>query len=113
RDWRVRVGVAGGRGVRRRDMGKSNQLPSSVGAGLVVVYRLIGYDPASGYQSPRLPLRAVLLYDGGFTMDQHAQLMQVTVEGFYEASRASPGTRMTHLVADGQANKTERVQITS
>jgi hypothetical protein len=89
-------------------MGGSNQLPSTLGAGLVIVYRVAGYDPATGYQTPRMPLRAVILYDGGFTMNNQTPQMQVTLQGFYEASRASPNARMTHLVANGQSNKTER-----
>ena len=109
----VQVQVAGNHTVRLPDMGGSNQLPSTLGAGLVIVYRVIGYDPTTGYQMPRMPLRAVILYDGGFTMNNQTQQMQVTLQGFYEASRNSPNARMTHLVADGQANKTERVQITS
>ena len=109
----VQVQVAGSHTVTLPDMGNSNQLPSTLGAGLVVVYRVIGYDPATGYQVPRFPLRAVVLYDGGFTMNNQTRQMQVIMQGFYEASRTSPAARMTHLVADGQANKTERVQISS
>jgi hypothetical protein len=109
----VQVKVTGSHTVTLPDMGGSNQLPSTLGAGLVIVYRVTGYDPATGYQRPRMPLRSVLLYDGGFTMNQQNQQMQVTLQGFYEASRSSPLARMTHFVADGQANKTERVQITS
>ncbi|RPH70251.1 MAG: hypothetical protein EHM78_12135 [Myxococcaceae bacterium] len=109
----VQVQVTGSHTVTLPDMGTSNQLPSTLGAGLVIVYRVTGYDPATGYQRPRMPLRAVVLYDGGFTMNNQNQQMQLTLQGFYEASRTSPLARMTHLVADGQANKTERVQITS
>ena len=109
----VQVQVEGSHTVTLPDMGGSNQLPSTLGAGLVVVYRLTGYDPATSYQTPRMPLRAIVLFDGGFTLNNQNRQMQVTVEGFYEASRTSPNARMTHLVADGQANKTERVQITS
>jgi hypothetical protein len=109
----VEVQVTGSHSVSLPDMGTSNQLPSSLGAGLVVVYRITGYDPATGFQSARRPLRSVVIYDGGFTMNNHTQQMQLTLQGFYEASRKAPGARMTHLVADGQANKTERVRITS
>ncbi|HMK72697.1 MAG TPA: hypothetical protein VK454_05120 [Myxococcaceae bacterium] len=109
----VQVAVTGRHQVVLPDMGKSNRLPSTLGAGLVVVYRVSGYDPATGYQLPRLPLRSIVLFDGGDTVDSHSRQMQVTLEGFYEASRASPQARMSVLVADGQSNKTERVQIRS
>jgi len=109
----VQVEVTGSHTVTLPDMGGSNQLPSTLGAGLILVYRVTGYDPATNYQRPRMPLRSVVLYDGGFTMNNLTRQMQVTLQGFYEASRSSPFARMTHFVADGQANKTERVQITS
>jgi hypothetical protein len=109
----VQVKVAGSHTVTLPDMGGSNQLPSTLGAGLLIVYRVTGYDPATGYQVARRPLRSVVLYDGGFTMNNQARQMQLTLQGFYEASRSSPLARMTHFVANGQSNKSERVQISS
>jgi hypothetical protein len=109
----VQVKVTGSHTVTLPDMGGSNQLPSTLGAGLLIVYRITGYDPATGYQVPHRPLRSVLLYDGGYTMNNQARQMQLTVQGFYEASRSSPFARMTHFVANGQSNKPERVQISS
>jgi hypothetical protein len=109
----VQVLVTGTHEVTLPDMGTSNQLPSTLGAGLVIVYRVRGYDAASNYQTPRQPLRSIVLYDGGFTMNNQTRQLQLPIEGFYEASRTAPGARMSHLVGDGQANKTERVQITS
>ncbi len=109
----VQVQVTGSHQVTLPDMGRSNRLPSTLGAGLVVVYRVTGYDPATGYQAPRQPLRAIVLYDGGSTLDRRTSQLQLPLEGFYEASRVSPGARMTLMVADGQSNKSERVQIRS
>jgi hypothetical protein len=109
----VQVMVTGSHEVTLPDMGTSGQLPSTLGAGLVIVYRTRGYDPATNYQTPREPLRAVVIYDGGFTINNQTRQLRLPMEGFYEASRTAPGARMSHLVADGQANKTERVQITS
>ncbi|MGZ6162759.1 MAG: hypothetical protein ACXWLS_05485, partial [Myxococcaceae bacterium] len=109
----VQVQVAGSHQVTLPDMGRSNRLPSTLGAGLVVVYRVTGYDPATGYQAPRQPLRAIVLYDGGSTLDRRTSQLQMPLEGFYEASRVSAGARMTLMVADGQSNKSERVQIRS
>jgi hypothetical protein len=109
----VQVDVTGPHQVTLPDMGNSNQLPSTLGAGLVIVYRVVGYDQATGYATPLAPLRSIVLFDGGFTLNNQNKLLQVTLEGFYEASRSAPNARMTQLVADGQANKTERLQITS
>jgi hypothetical protein len=109
----VQVDVTGAHQVTLPDMGNSNQLPSTLGAGLVIVYRRVGYDPASGYSKPLAPLRSIVLFDGGFTLNQQNKLLQVTLEGFYEASRTAPNAHLSQLVADGQSNKTERVQITS
>ena len=44
----VQVLVTGSHQVTLPDMGGSNRLPSTLGAGLVIVYRVTGYDPASG-----------------------------------------------------------------
>ena len=109
----VQVQVTGSHQVKLPDMGRSNRLPSTLGAGLVIVYRVTGYDQATGYQLARQPLRAIVLYDGGSTLDQRTSRLQLTLEGFYEASRVSPSARMSLLVADGQSNKSERVRIRS
>ena len=109
----VQVQVGGSHKVTLPDMGKSSRLPSTLGAGLVVVYRVTGYDPSTGYQTARQPLRAIVLFDGASSLDRRSSKLQLTLEGFYEASRLSPGARMTMLVADGQSNKGERVLIRS
>src|SRR5215472_7416388 len=49
----VQVQVTGSHEVTLPDMGTSNQLPSTLGAALVLVYRVSGYDPATNYQAPR------------------------------------------------------------
>jgi len=111
-DQPVTVQVAGTHTVTLPDQGNSNQLPSTLGAGLVVVYRVPGYA-APDYRTPKQPSRYVVLYDGGYTLNNDQRQLALTLEGFYEASRTAPAARMTQLVADGQANKTERVQIRS
>ena len=93
-------------------MGRSTRLPSTLGAGLVVVYRVPGRPRRWGTRLPAA-LRAIVLYDGGSTLDRRTSKLQLPLEGFYEASRVSPGGRMTLMVADGQSNKSERVQIRS
>ncbi|HEY1332700.1 MAG TPA: hypothetical protein VGF31_00505, partial [Myxococcaceae bacterium] len=112
-DRPVQVQVTGAHTVRLPDMGRSNRTPSTLGAGLVVVYRVTGFDPASGYRTAKQPLRSIVLFDGGKTLDNRSSQIQVPLEGFFEASRVSPKAKLTLLVADGQSNKSERVQIRS
>ena len=113
RNGAIQVDVTGPHEVTLPDMGPSNRLPSTLGAGLVVVYRVTGYDANTSYRSPRQPLRSIVLFDGGATMDNRTSQVQVSMEGFFEASRGSPDARLTFLIADGQSNKSERVQLRS
>jgi hypothetical protein len=112
-DQAVQVLVSGSHTVTLPDMGKSSRTPSTLGAGLVIVYRVTGYDPATGYQTARQPLRSIVLFDGGITMDSRTSQVQIPLEGFYEASRYAPRARLTLLVGDGDSNGGERVQIRS
>jgi len=113
RNGAIQVAVTGPHEVTLPDMGPSNRLPSTLGAGLVVVYRVTGYDPNTAYKSPRQPLRSIVIFDGGATMDNKTSQVQVPLEGFFEVSRSSPSARLTFLIADGQSNKSEQVQIRS
>jgi len=65
----------------------------ALGASLVVIYR----DPA-------LPLSAIVLYDGAYTMDQSTESMVQRIGGFYDAGESA---KLTHIVGSGQANKSE------
>jgi YVTN family beta-propeller protein len=67
------------------------------GASLVVIYRIV----VSG-QPLIAPLRAVVIYDGAFTMNKNTAGMSQTVAGFYETS-ANPQARVTGVVANGQS----------
>jgi hypothetical protein len=82
--------------VELPDAGSGNVVPSTAGATLVVVYR-----------DATQPLRAIVLYDGGFTLDQSTSAMVQPLAGFYQA--ASNSAKMTHIVGDGQANFSERL----
>ena len=68
---------------------------SAVGASLVVVYR-----------DPSLPLSAIVLYDGAYTMDQSTEGMALAIDGFYDAGSSG---KLTHIVGSGQANKSENL----
>jgi len=70
-----------------------NQAFLTEGASLVVVYRV-----------PGALLRAVVIYDGGYTFSSANPLMSQTLAGFYQASATNPAARMTHIVGDGDAN---------
>jgi VCBS repeat-containing protein len=65
----------------------------ALGASLVVIYR-----------DPSLPLRAIVLYDGNYTMGQANETMSQRIRGFYDGGSSG---RMTHIVGSGQANKSE------
>jgi hypothetical protein len=67
----------------------------AIGASLVVVYR-----------DPNLPLSAIVLYDGAYTMGQAVESMSLTVDGFYDAGNDA---KLTHIVGSGQSNKSENL----
>ena len=73
------------------DAGIGNKVPATAGASLVVIYR----DPSK-------PLRSIVLYDGGYTMDHSTQQMTQTIKGFFQAA-AAPSAKITHIVGNGQA----------
>ncbi len=81
-------------GLHSVSVPKTNQL-DPLGASLVVVYR----DASK-------PLSAVVLYDGGFTMNQATERMSLALEGFYEAGTSG---KLSYIAGSGQANKSERL----
>ena len=92
--------VNGSHPVVLPDSGSGNSVPTTAGASLVLVYR-----------DPSMPLSAIVIYDGGYTMDQSTQRMTRTIEGFYQASSSNPLARMTHIVGDGQENFSELLRV--
>src|SRR6476469_1461897 len=71
--------------------------PIGMGASLVLIYR-----------DPRLPYNGIVIYDGGYTMNNATDSMTQTIKGFYQA--AGPTEKITHIVGGGQANKTENLR---
>ena len=67
------------------------------GASLVVIYKVV----TPGNLAPQ-PLRAVVIYNGAYSMDKHSSGMTQNVAGFYQAS-ASAGAKITNIVANGQS----------
>ena len=72
-----------------------NGIPIALGASLVVVYR----DSSK-------PLRGIVIYDDGFTVDNANRTMTQVIKGFYQPS-ASPSAKITYIAGSGQANKNE------
>ena len=85
--------------VQLPDNGPSgSNTPLALGASLVVIYR-----------DPRLPYTGIVMYHGGYTMDNSTQAMSQTIKGFYQA--AGTTGRITHIVGSGQSNKMENLRL--
>jgi hypothetical protein len=112
----VQVVVAGRHEVSLPDAGRAGRLPSTLGAGLIIVYRVAGYDATTlplAYSVPKMPLKSIVIYDGGFTLSKGVSQLSLTMEGFYEASRASPNAKLTQIVGNGSPGLNDSVQVTS
>ncbi|PWU01245.1 MAG: hypothetical protein C5B51_23290 [Terriglobia bacterium] len=70
--------------------GRPTGTPSTEGVTLVIVWRL-----------PGMPYKAIVLYDGAFTVPANGNF-NLTGLGFFQASSVNPQARMTHIVGDGQ-----------
>jgi hypothetical protein len=90
--------------VRLADSGSNgNTQPSALGASLVIIYRQL---------NPPVPLNAIVLYDGAFAPSNAGQTISQAITGFYEPA-ISPVAKLTHIVANGKANKGEQVYLNS
>src|SRR5215471_2582180 len=75
--------------------------PLTLGASLIIIYRAL---------TPSLPLTSVVIYDGAFAPANSSSTMTQTLKGFYQAA-ASPISKLTHIVGNGQNNKLETVSL--
>jgi len=75
--------------------------PLTLGASLVIIYRALN----SG-----LPLNSVVIFDGAFAPSNSSSGMSQPLYGFYQAA-ASPVSKLTHIVGNGQNNKFETVSL--
>src|ERR1700722_4825161 len=92
--------AAGSIPVRLADSGSNgNTAPFTLGATLVVVYRVL---------SPALPLNSIVLYDGTVTPSNSTMSFSQSMVGFYQAA-ALPIAKITHIVGNGQPNKSQSV----
>jgi hypothetical protein len=89
--------------VQLADSGSNgNTQPNALGATLVVVYRVL---------SPPTPaLNAVVLYDGSYAPSNGNPLMTQDLVGFYQPD-SNHTAKLTHIVANGQANKGQTVKF--
>jgi hypothetical protein len=74
------------------------------GASLVVVYRVLVPGRAA-----IAPLKAVVFYDGEFTLSRTQTVMTQNVLGFYQAAGST--ARMTEIAGNGQASFNEVVKV--
>ena len=82
--------------------GSGNSLPLAVGASLVAIFR---------EAIPSRPLKAITIYDGGFTMDQADDRFELSLDGFYQPATIGAVGRLTPIVGDGQLNFSEKVAV--
>lgn len=88
--------------VRLADSGSNgNTAPQALGATLVVIYSVL---------SPVTPLNAIVLYDGVYAPSNAGLTISQALTGFYEPA-TSPVAKLTHIVANGQSNKSESVYL--
>jgi hypothetical protein len=90
--------------VRLVDSGSNgNTAPNALGATLVIIYRVL---------APVVPLNSIVLYDGAFAPSNSSSSMSQPIVGFYQAAQV-PIAKITHIVANGQPNKSETVMLNS
>jgi hypothetical protein len=84
--------------VTLRDSGGTgNTVPFTLGASLVIVYREVNQ-----------PFSAIVMYDGGFVMNQGSDEVTQKLEGFYHAAE-EPSAKLSVIIGEGQSNFSEQV----
>jgi hypothetical protein len=91
--------VGGAQTVKLADSGGNGNgnILYTNGATLVVIYRIV--QPGNPLVAP---LRAVVGYNGAFTLDKKAGEASQNLAGFYQAA-SSPKAKVTFIVANGQS----------
>jgi Bacterial Ig-like domain (group 3)/Putative Ig domain len=84
-----------------------NATPLTLGATLVVIYRL-----PSGAGGPNIPLNSIVIYDGDYAQGSAQLTMTQQLQGFYDADH-NPVSRLTHIVGNGKSNKFQTVYLGS
>lgn len=81
-----------------------NATPLTLGATLVVIYRVPG--------GVGQPLNAIVIYDGDYSQSNSALTMTQSMQGFYDADHNTI-SKLTHIVGGGQSNKFQSVYLGS
>jgi hypothetical protein len=76
--------------------------PLTLGATLVLIYRV---------NSKLVPLNSIVIYDGAAAPGNSSSVMSQTMFGFYQSTVISPAVKITHIVGDGQSNKSQSVTL--
>jgi hypothetical protein len=79
--------------------GTGNTVPFTLGATLLVVFRDV-----------KEPYRAIVVYDGGFVMNQGSEFITQTMKGFYQAADTAD-TKLSMITGEGQLNFYDRVLV--
>jgi hypothetical protein len=79
----------------------NNSTPVAEGAGLVIVYK-----------SPSDPFRGIVIYDGGFVIDQGHNAVETAMHGYYQAETTGAQMSLTVLATEGQNNFKENLRVT-
>src|SRR5215471_4426377 len=95
-----RYAVNGTHSLKLVDTGSNgNTVPFTLGATLVMVFRDV-----------KEPYRAIVIYDGGFVMNNGSDFITQTMTGFYQASDSSPA-RLSMVTGEGQTGFYDRVLV--
>jgi hypothetical protein len=85
--------------------------PLTLGATLVILWRVLNPAVPGAPFTPSQPLTAIAIYDGAFTpSNQTNPEMSLMMQGFYQPDGIHKA-KMTHIVGNGQANKSESVKL--
>jgi len=87
--------------VKLPDSGSNgNTVPLTLGATLLIIYRT-----PEAYS----PLRSVVLYEGGFVLDNAHDRVDQILRGFYQTSSVNPSAKLSVIVGNGSSKFSERL----
>ena len=92
--------------VQLPDSGGIGNGPITNGASLLVIYRIVTPSDVD-----KTPLRAVVIYNGAYTMNKQTAPMTQNIAGFYQAASANSAAKMTDIVANGQTAFSESFTV--
>ena len=84
-----------------------NATPLTLGATLVVIYRIL-----SGAGGPNIQHNSIVIYEGDYAQSNAQLTMTQPLQGFYDADQ-NPVSRLTHIVGNGKSNKFQTVYLQS